>query len=95
MAGIMGKWPSRHGQLTKIMLTAEEKSLQGRRNFGMIAKDLKAIWEMSVRAAVGSSPLAAMVLTGMNTGLGWSAFRGEADGDQRPSERPLVARSRQ
>ena len=26
-------------------------------------------------------------------GLGMSAFRGEADEDQRPSERPLIARS--
>ncbi len=49
MAGNMGKWPSGHGQLTKIKLSdgCEGKTITWRRNLCKIAMDLKAIWEMS------------------------------------------------
>ena len=49
MAENMGKWPSGHGKLTKTghLKAVEGKPLQWRRNLGMIAMDLGAIWEMS------------------------------------------------
>ncbi len=51
MAENMEKWPSGHGQLTKIRLSegAGGTTINRRRNLGMIAMDLKAIWEMSAK----------------------------------------------
>ncbi len=50
MAENMGKWPSGHGQLTKIRLPdgCGREPFQRRCNLGMIVMDLKALWEMSV-----------------------------------------------
>ena len=49
MTGIMGKWPSGHGQSTKIKLpdSCQGKPLQWQRILDMVAMDLKTIWEMS------------------------------------------------
>ena len=46
----MGKWPSGHGQLTKIRLSNScgGKTITMAAQFGMIAMDLKAIWVMSI-----------------------------------------------
>ena len=51
MTGIMGKWASGRGQPTKISYrtVAEGKPLQWRRVLFIIAMNLKAIWEMSVK----------------------------------------------
>ncbi len=54
MAKNLGKWPSGHGQLTKIMPSdgckgdAVTLAVRRRCNLGMIAMDLEAIWKMSV-----------------------------------------------
>ena len=52
----MGKWPSGHGQLTKIRLPdgCGREPFQRRCNLGMIVMDLKAIWEMSAYVRFGS-----------------------------------------
>jgi len=49
MTGLMGKWPSRHGQLIKIRLPdgCGGKPFQWWCNLDMITMELKAIWEIS------------------------------------------------
>ena len=49
----MGKWPSGHGQLTKIRLShgCGGKTITAAAQFDMIAMNLKVTWEMSVNQA--------------------------------------------
>jgi hypothetical protein len=49
------EWASGHGQLTKIGLSDScgGETITTRCNLGVIAMDLKVIWEMSVKASIG------------------------------------------
>ncbi len=49
MAKNLGKWPSGHGQLTKMRLSDScgGKTIKRASHFGYDRMDLKAIWEMS------------------------------------------------